>query len=253
MKLRELLQTMLEVQKEIGTSVPFICGGVARDKYLDRLDKISDIDITTGDSTIEYLSQQFAFELKKKYNLVRKTMNDGHSSIFIGNVKMDFSSNFIVQDIEKLLIKQGVTNPTNMQKELFSRDFTCNSLLLSFDLKKVVDITKRGFTDIKEKKIKTCLSPDVTLVTNKNRVIRAVYLACKLGFDIDNSIIEFVKQNPESVKIASTKSLSEKTNEAFKWDPEKASYLLTKMNLWNYIPITENIYPHYMQHLKGGK
>lgn len=243
---------MLEVQKEIGTSIPVICGGVARDKYLNRLDKISDIDITTGDKSVDYLSQQFALLLKKKYKLLRKVMSDGHSSIFIGNIKLDFSSNFMVPGIDSILKNQGIINPTNMQKELFSRDFTCNSLLLSFDLKDVIDPTNKGFSDIKAKKIKTCLPPEITLTTNKNRVIRSVYLACKLGFDIDDSIINFVKQKPESVKIATAKSLSEKTNEAFKWDPDKASYFLTKMNLWNYIPITENIYPYYQKYLKGG-
>ena len=134
MKLHELLQAMIVVQKEIGTTTPYICGGTPRDKYLNKLEKIADIDITTGDNTIEYLSQQFAIELKKKYNLIRKTMSDGHSSIFIGNIKLDFSSNFIVPVIDKILNKQGINNPSNMQKELFSRDFTCNALLLSFDL-----------------------------------------------------------------------------------------------------------------------
>lgn len=251
MKLRELLIQMMDVAKKMETSVPAICGGVPRDKYLNRLDKISDIDITTGDKTVDYLSQQFASELKKKYNIIRKTMNDGHSSIFIGNLKIDFSSNFTIPGIDNILIKKGIIKPTNMQKELFSRDFTCNSLLLSLDLKSLTDPTGKGFSDIKEKKIKTCLSPDITLTTNKNRVIRAIYLACKLDFDIDNSIIEFVKQKPESVKISTIKSLSEKVNEAFKWNPDKASYFLTKMNLWNYIPITEDVYPFYMKHLKG--
>jgi len=251
MKLRELLQNMLEVQKEIGATTPYICGGTPRDKYLDRLDKISDIDITTGDNTCDYLSQEFAIELKKKYNILRKTMTDGHSSIFIGKLKIDFSSNFIVPGIDNILHSKGINKPTNMQRELFSRDFTCNALLLSFDLKNVIDPTGYGFKDIKEKKIKTCLSPDITLVSNKNRVIRSIYLASKLGFDIDESIVSYVKKHPQSIKISSGKGLSEKLNDAFKWDADKASYYLTKMGLWNYIPITKPVYPYYQKHLKG--
>lgn len=253
MKLRELLQTIIKVQKEIGATQPYICGGTPRDKYMNRLDKISDIDITTGDNTVEYLSQQFALELKKNYNIVRKVMSDGHSSIYIGNIKMDFSSNFIVEGIDKLLYAQGIQKPTNMQKELFSRDFTCNAMLLSFDLKDVLDPLQKSFKDIKDKKIRTCLSPEITLMTSKNRVIRSIYLACKLDFDIDPAIIDFVKKHPESVKIATYKGLTEKIHEAFKWDPEKAGYLLTQMNLWTYIPITEEIYPYYEKHFKGGK
>ena len=252
MKLRELLNKMLVVQQKINSSVPCIVGGTPRDKYLNQLNKISDVDITTGDKTVDYLSQEFAIELKKQYNIIRKTMSDGHSSIFIGNLKMDFSSNFNAPGIDKILNDMGIAKPTSMQKELFSRDFTCNSLLLSFDLKNVIDPTNRGFKDIKDKTIRTCLAPNITLTTNKNRVIRSVYLAAKLDFDIDKSIIEYVKQHPESVKISTSKALSEKLNEAFKWNPDRASYFITQMNLWNYIPINQSVYPYYIKHIKGG-
>lgn len=252
MKLRELLSKMKEVQQKIGSSEPYICGGTPRDRYLKHLEKISDLDITTGDKTVDYLSQEYAIALKRQFNVERKSMPDGHSTIFIGNLKMDFSSNFNAPNIETILKNMGVQHPTDMQKEMFSRDFTCNSLLLSLDLKNVIDPTHRGFKDIDEKKIKTCLSPEITLTTNRNRVIRAIYLASKLDFDIDESIIKYVKSNPQSVKISTEKVLNEKLNEAFKWNPEKASHYLTLMGLWNYVPITEVMYPYYKKNVKGG-
>lgn len=243
---------MKEVQKKIGTSEPYICGGTPRDKYMGRLDNIADLDITTGDKSVDYLSQEFAIELRKKYNVTRKTMEDGHSTIYIGSFKVDFSSNFNVPGIDKILSPKGISNPTEMQKEMFSRDFTCNALLLSLDLKTLVDPTHQGFKDIKERKIKTCLDPKTTLTSNRNRVIRAIYLATKLDFDLDDSIIEFVRSNPQSVKISTEKVMNEKLDEAFKRDPEKASDLITKMGLWNHIPVTELVYPYYMKHGKGG-
>jgi poly(A) polymerase len=251
MKLRELLSIMKSVQERNGTSVPYICGGTPRDKYMKNLDNISDLDITTGDKSIDYLSQQFAEELKNKYNVTRKSMDDGHSTIFIGNLKIDFSSNFNAPNIVPILNKMRIQKPTEMQKEMFSRDFTCNALLLSLDLKNIIDPTHKGFQDIKNKKIKTCLSPEITLTTNRNRVVRSIYLASKLGFDIDQSIIDFVKKNPNSVRIATEKAMSDKLNEAFRKDADRASFFLTKMNLWNYIPITEVMYPHYQKHVKG--
>ena len=253
MKLRELLQRMDTVHKKIGTSEPYICGGVPRDKYLKRLDRISDIDITTGDKSVDYLSQEFANNLKKDFNITRKVMDDGHSTIYIGNLKIDFSSNFIVPNVDKILFNLGLNKITNMQRELFSRDFTCNALLLSFDLKNLIDPTNMGFKDIRDKKIRTCLKPEITLTSNRNRVIRSIYLAAKLDFDIDDSIINYVSNHPESVQISSQKALIEKINEAFKWDADKSSYLLTKMNLWKYVPITELAYPYYMKFGKGVK
>lgn len=250
MKLRDLLQQLQSVQKRIGASPPMICGGTPRDKYLNQLEKVDDIDITTGDKTIDYLSQQFALVLNKKYKINRKVMDDGHSSIYIGDLKLDFSSNFIVPGIDSYLAKFGIINPTDMQKEMFSRDFTCNALLLSMDLKNITDPTGMGFKDIKEKKVKTCLSPDVTLTAHKNRAIRAIYIASKLGFDIDPSIIEFIKKNPQLVTDISASQVSKKLNKAFAWDADRAAYNLTKMNLWSYIPVTEEIYPYYIKHVK---
>jgi poly(A) polymerase len=245
MKLSELLSTLKNVQTKIGASDFFLCGGVARDKYMKRLDNISDIDITSGDKSISYLASEFENELKKKYNLMKKDMPDGHSTIFIGNLKIDFSSNFNAPNIENILISMGIKNPTPLQKEIYSRDFTCNTLLMTPDLKSILDPTHKGFKDIQEKKIKTCLSPQITLTTNKNRVIRAIYLACKLDFELDQSIIDFVKKYPQTIKISTEKSLTEKLNQAFEKNPNKASELLTKMNLWSYIPITKIVYPYY--------
>lgn len=251
MKLRQLLQEMKKVQEQIGSSVPYICGGTPRDKYMGKLENIADLDITTGDKTVDYLSQEFYIEFRKKYNVTRKTMEDGHSSIFVGTLKVDFSSNFMVNDIDRILQQMGIPKPNNMQREMFSRDFTCNSLLLSVDLKRVLDPTKHGFQDIKDRKIKTCLSPEITLTSNRNRVVRAIYLACKLGFDLDHAIIDYVSKNPQSVKISTEKSMAEKLNEAFTRDADRAAHLITKMNLWNYITVTEKVYPYYMKHTKG--
>ena len=251
MKLRELLQQMLDVQKKIGASAPYICGGTPRDRYLGRLDNIADIDITTGDKTIDYLSQEFYNLLGRKYNVKKTTSTDGHSTIFLGSFKMDFSSNFNVPGIEQYLLKLGIKNPTDMQKEMFSRDFTCNALLLSFDLKNLIDPTHRGFKDIKDRVIRTCLDPQVTLTTNKNRVVRAIYLAAKLGFDVDPNIISYVRAHPEVAKVSTNKVMIEKLNEAFKRDADKASHLITQMGLWHEIPIPDSVYPYYEKYIKG--
>lgn len=252
MKLRELLSQLKEVQEKIGSSVPYITGGTPRDRYLGHLENISDLDITTGDKTVDYLSSEFAILLGKKYNITHKTMGDGHSSIFVGNLKLDFSSNFNVPSIDVILKHIGIAHPTEMQKEMYSRDFTCNALLLSLDLRELTDPLHKGFADIKDKMIRTCLSPEITLTSNKNRVIRSIYLASKLDFNVDPKIIEYVSKNPSSIKISTDKVLNDKLAEAFKRDADKASYLMTKMNVWNQVPINELMQPYYMKYT-GGK
>ena len=233
MKLLELLKELQDISVKIQVATPYLCGGVPRDKYMKRLDNIEDIDITNGSKEINYLSQELASKLKQKYNVNFKQMPDGHSTLFIGNLKMDFSSNFIVPNIDYILQQMKINNSSSLFKEVISRDFTCNSLLMTTDLTKILDPLKMGFKDINDRKIRTCLAPEITLTSNRNRVVRAIYLACKLGFDIDDSIINYVNKNPQSVKISTEKVTKDKLTEAFKRDPVKASFLITKMNLWN--------------------
>lgn len=247
MKLKELLKILDETRKTINVETPFIVGGAVRDKYTNKLSNISDIDITNGSSTINLLSNAFYKKLQEDYNITKKVMSDGHSSIFIGSLKIDFSSNFIVNNIEALLKDLNIKSPTKLQKEIYSRDFTCNTLLMTTDLKYIADPTKKGFEDINKKNIMTCLSPNITLTSSRNRVVRSIYLACKLDFNVDKRIIDFVKKYPNSVKVASQKTLEEKLNFAFDKDPDKASFLIKEMGLWDYIPITKEIYPFYIK------
>jgi len=252
-KLLELLKDLQDTAIKIKIAQPYLCGGVPRDKYMKRLDNIEDIDITNGSKDIDYLSTEFANKLKQKYNITRKSMSDGHSTIFIGTLKMDFSSNFIVPNIDYILQQMKIDKPSSLFKEVVSRDFTCNSLLMTTDLSKILDPLKRGFQDINERKIRTCLAPEITLTSNRNRVVRSIYLACKLGFDIDNSIIKYVATNPQVVKISTDKVMKEKLTAAFEKDGDKASYFIAKMNLWNQIPIIQSAFKYYQKHLLLGK
>jgi tRNA nucleotidyltransferase/poly(A) polymerase len=88
------------------------------------------------------------------------------------------------------------------------------------------------------------------LTANKNRVLRAIYLACKLDFEVSPEIIEFVKTHPESVKIATPKSTTDKLHQAFKFNPKKATQLITEMGIWGHIPIIEPARPYYQQSVK---
>lgn len=252
MKLKDLLGLLQSIQKKGGLSRAFVCGGIPRDKLLNKLDRIEDLDITTGDKSVDFIAKDLVRLLDQHFHIKTKEMNDGHKSVNVGSLKVDFSSNFILPEIDSLLAKKGIKKPTEMQKELFSRDFTCNALLMTLDLKEIIDPTGMGFEDCKNKIIRTCLDPEITLTNNKNRVIRAIYLAAKLDFELHPELKSWIKSHPESVLISSEKSLSEKINKALGYNPEKTVKLINELNLWNYIPITKELYPYYVQ-IKGNK
>lgn len=251
MKLKELLNLISSIAKKKGTSPPFLCGGICRDKILNRINKIEDVDLTTGDDTVANLAKEVSIALSKQFNVSTKTMDDGHSSIFLGDFKVDFSSNFVVPEIDKYLLKLGIKKPTPMQREIFSRDFTCNAMLMTLDLKHVIDPTNKGLADINQKIIRTCLSPEITLLSNKNRVVRAIYLAAKLDFDLDPELQQWITKHPESIRFSSDRALAEKLNKAIAANPNRTTYLLDQMGLWNQIPITEALYPYYQKRVAG--
>jgi tRNA nucleotidyltransferase/poly(A) polymerase len=242
MKLSELLYAIEKIAEDKGLSVPYIVGGFARDRLLNRANTINDVDITTGDASIHALSKEVAIRLGDQASY--QVMPDGHSSIDIGELKLDFSSNFKTPGIVNILEKAGIKNPTEMQKELYSRDFTCNTALMSLDLKTIKDSTGLAIRDINEKMVRTCLPPDITLGMNHKRIIRVVYMSAKLDFDVDQEIIDWVKERPELVADARDKYLSRKINDSLVYNKERTIEMLDRMNLWPHIPPTKELIPY---------
>jgi poly(A) polymerase len=248
MKLSQLLSLISRLADEKGISTPFICGGLPRDKVLGLTSNLTDIDLTTGDQGVHYLAKEIAIKLRlgNKY----LTMPDGHATLMVGGLKLDFSSNFIVPNIDSILAKQNITNPTSMQEELYSRDFTCNSLLMSMDLKNIFDPLNRGLKDIENRVIKTCLDPAVTLGYDNKRVVRVLYLAAKLNFDVAPEVMKWIKDNPSSLSNVKPKYLINKLNKAVEHNTEKVVQLVEAMQLWPYVPPVKALEPYMLRNTK---
>lgn len=233
MNLYEALELIANTAKENNIPKPYIVGGVPRDKLLGRLKAVEDIDLTTGDDSIHKLSELLRAKLPdagyKKYP-------DGHSHLIIDGIKFDFSSNYHSPQVPKLLSRAGVKDPSTFQTELYSRDFTINCLLMDFDLETIHDVTGLGRNDISAKRIRTPIPAKFTLANNNKRIVRAVVLAAKLGMSVDDEIVEWVSQHPESFANVNPKFLRNKVQEALNYDEGKTIELMKKMNIWQYAP-----------------
>ena len=97
MNIKSILFDIYKAHKMANTSMPMICGGVVRDKIMDRKNGFSDLDITTGDASVHKLAEQFTKNISEKYNIFAKKMTDGHTSVFLDTFKVDFSSNFTIK------------------------------------------------------------------------------------------------------------------------------------------------------------
>jgi len=245
MEVLKLLQLIANIAKNKGISEPFIVGGLPRDKVLGVVDRALDIDLTTGDDSIDLLAISTAQELiKVDPNVNLKVFPDGHSQININGIKIDFSSNFRSKYANEVMKKAGINNPPKMILELISRDFTCNTLLLSLDLKKIKDPLGMGINDIKNKILKTPLPPQYTLSDDNKRIVRVIYLASKLNFDVEEPILKWVSANTHLLQNVKEKYIIDKINESIDKNPNKTVDLLNKMNLWKNIPITDKLMPY---------
>lgn len=253
MQLRDILTMLVRLAADNGLTTPSVCGGVARGKAMQQLLKaapqqdVSDLDVTTGDATVHQLAKLFTMEMGKSYEVSSQQMNDGHTSVMVGNFKVDFSSNFTDPSVDAALAARGIKHPTALQREMFSRDFTCNALLLSADLKKLRDPTRRGIPDIQARVIRTCLAPQTTFSSNPNRIIRVIYLSAKLDFDVAPEIIQWIGENRQVVRASSDSYLTKNLNKAFAANPTRAIQLLNQTGLWELMPITDEILPFYQR------
>ena len=171
--MREVLSVISRLANDKRLPTPYIVGGLPRDKVMGKIENIDDVDITTGSDKSNYLSKLVYYYISKSFpDASFKEMDDGHSTVHVNNIKLDFSSNFISPQVDVALKKAGIANPTSLQKEMFSRDFTCNTLLMTMDLKKVLDPTTMGIQDIKNKIIRTPLPPEITLGNDNKRIVR---------------------------------------------------------------------------------
>lgn len=241
MKLADLLNLVENIAKKRNLSTPFLVGGVPRDKVLNKLENITDLDITTGNDDVHELAKELGRILPNSFF---KIMDDGHASLTTEEgFKLDFSSNFLITNVDKLLQGSGLKSPNQMQCELYSRDFTCNTLLMTMDLKKILDPTGLALKDIKQKILRTCLPAGITLGMQHKRVVRVLYMAAKLKFKVDPEIIDWVKENPKSIADCEKEYLSKKLQKSMDLDSKITVELIDQMELWKYLPAMSSLIP----------
>jgi len=231
---KKVLLELKRLAKDNGLSEPFIVGGLPRDKILNRSRKIEDVDLTTGNESVFELAELAANHFK----VVPMSFPDGHYQLYIQDMKFDFSSNYNSPDAEYFLKRAGVKEPSGMQVELFSRDFTCNTLIAPMTLRKITDPTGLALDDIKRKIIRTPLPPRITLRDDSKRVVRAVYLAAKLGFGVEKDIITWTLKHHDKIREEVSEGFSRrKLASATRANPEKTVELINAMKLWDVVGI----------------
>jgi tRNA nucleotidyltransferase/poly(A) polymerase len=251
-RVSELLSALQRIARENNMSEPYIVGGLPRDMVFGLAQDVKDIDITTGDKDSFALAMSATKEWpESKFRAYR----DGHSSIDFKNIRVDFSNNFQLPGVEEYLVENGVKSPTELQKEIYSRDFTINTLLQPMDLKKKpIDSTGHALDDIRKKILRTPVDPELTIGHDARRVLRALKLSLQFDLEIASDLKKALKKYRGGVSELPLNSIKKQINQMLKMDSKKTIEMLSEYELLPIIPLSklmnkELVKNHMIQHL----
>jgi poly(A) polymerase len=236
MKLHDILSSIETAAKDHGLSMPLIVGGLVRDRIRGEVKEIHDVDLTTiaGDA----VDLSFACQKSLQFSWFQ-LFDDGHSCIKISNLQIDFSNHFVIPGIDAELDRLGITEKTSLIQEMYSRDFTINTLLQDLSFDKIYDITQQGVKDIKAGIIRCPINPELTIKNDPKRILRAIRFALRFNYIIDADLIKAIKKYRHLLKNLSPDYVKDKSNELISLNPKRAIQLMIEFGLMSIIPMTK--------------
>jgi putative nucleotidyltransferase with HDIG domain len=202
----------------------YLIGGFVRDKILNRDTKDADI-VCLGDGiklahavaesfhpkpTVAYFKNFGTAQMKLSNLEFFSSSNDGSQKgdvfeiEFVGARKESY-----VHHSRKPSVETGT-----LEDDMYRRDFTINALAVSLnkpDFGRLID-PFNGMQHLREKIIKTPLSPAQTFSDDPLRMMRAIRFATQLAFEIEQNTFDAIKENSERIKIVSQERITDELN-----------------------------------------
>ena len=204
-KIKNLLQ-----EEEI-----FLVGGYLRDLSLGKISP--DRYLVVINSKSEIIAEKLAQALDGV-----KILLDKENQIY--RVALKDKENFI-----------DIVEADDFEKDFKRRDFTINSIYYDIRNEKLID-KAGGVKDIEEKKIKTL---DVNnLKDDPLRMLRSFRFASLYGFEIENNILDFVKENKNLIQKVSKERINYEILKMF-----SGRYLVQNLRKMNEIEFLKEIFP----------
>lgn len=187
----------------------YVIGGFVRDFLLERGEP-KDIDVVGVGSGIELakkvsklLPHKPKVQIFKNYGTAM--LRDGELEIeFVGARKESYS-----EDSRNPVVEGGT-----LEDDQNRRDFTINTLALSLNENSFGELLDpfNGLKDLKEKRIKTPLDPDITYSDDPLRMLRAIRFATQLDFTIAPKSLKAITRNNERIDIISRERIVDELN-----------------------------------------
>lgn len=203
-----IFQTISSAADELNLEC-YVIGGFVRD-YLLKRGEHKDIDIVAMGSGIELarkvsklLPHKPKVQVFKNYGTAM--LRDGDLEIeFVGARKESYS-----EDSRNPVVEDGT-----LEDDQNRRDFTINTFALSLNKDNFGLLLDPfyGLKDLKDKRIKTPLDPDITYSDDPLRMLRAIRFATQLDFKIESKSLKAIARNKERIDIISRERIVDELN-----------------------------------------
>lgn len=202
-RLTKIIKRIGKIADQSGVEV-YLVGGVIRDKFLGRPTK--DIDITVIGNGIDFAHRiAHSFRLKR----VIEYKEFGTASIPYRGINIEVAT--ARSEVYKSESRKPIVFESNLQEDLARRDFTINTLAMPLNEEKIFTLIDYfgGLRDLNSGLIRTPLDPVTTFSEDPLRILRAIRFATQLGFRIEHSTFNAIKQVRERLKIVSQERITE--------------------------------------------
>jgi poly(A) polymerase len=194
-----IFKTIATCAEEIGVEC-YVVGGFVRDSILER-NSGQDIDVVAIGSGIE-LAKKVAQSLSKNPKVsIFKTY--GTAMFRYNQIELEFVG-ARRESYSKESRNPEVTEGT-LADDQKRRDFTVNALAISLNYSSYGDLLDpfNGLEDLRNRRLKTPLDPNVTFSDDPLRMLRAIRFATQLNFQIETQSFESIKKNHKRIDIIS--------------------------------------------------
>jgi poly(A) polymerase len=211
----------------------YVIGGFVRDFILKR-GTPKDIDIVAIGSGIA-LAKQVAKNLPNKPKVqVFKTY--GTAMLRYDGIEIEFVGARIESYNENS--RNPVVENGTLEDDQNRRDFTINALALDLSEDHFGDLLDpfNGIQDLKNKIIRTPLSPDVTYSDDPLRMMRAIRFATQLNFKIEQESLKAITRNNHRIEIITNERIVVELNKILESKTPSIGFLLLEQTgLLHYI------------------
>ena len=186
----------------------YLIGGFVRDKIIGR--DCSDMDIVCVGDGIE-LAKKVAILFQPRPTVsFFKTFGTAHIRVnaydieFVGARKESY----------RYHSRNPEVVPGTLEDDQNRRDFTINALAISLNkanFGKLLDPFD-GISDLQKKIIRTPLEPEQTFIDDPLRMLRAFRFAAQLGFVIEETTHNSIRQHIDRIRIVSQERITEEIN-----------------------------------------